>query len=216
MNLFLKSYVGLFLCLFCINVSASNGWKFEEEIEGIRVFTKQEVGNPIKSFRGEMTIKSRLTPLVALLDDVKAYSTWLYNCQSAKQLKAISDNESINYLVTKMPWPAVTRDSVIYTKLNQNLQTKQIVIDLLSRPNQYPIQNGKVRIINLFGRWVLIPDNKGNLSVIYEMNIDPAGNLPKWLVNSMSIDFPKQTLLKIKQRIKDAKYQKAVLKNIQE
>jgi len=205
-----KAIIVIATCFLGSNAIAADRWKLAEEIDGIRVFTKQERGNPIKSFKGEMTIKSRLSPLVALMEDASAYPKWLYNCQSAKQIKSISDKESINYLVTKMPWPAKIRDSVVFSKLSQNPKTKQVHIRLSSQANQYPLQKGRVRVVNLTGQWVFTPDHKGNVGIIYEMNIDPAGNLPKWLVNAMSVDLPKNTLNRLREMIKKPKYSTAV------
>jgi len=64
-------------------------------------------------------------------------------------------------------------------------------------------------VVNLTGQWVFTPDHKGNVGIVYEMNIDPAGNLPKWLVNAMSIDLPKNTLSQLREMIKKPKYSTA-------
>ena len=41
-----------------------------------------------------------------------------------------------------------------------------------------------VRIQNMKGRWLLTPiaNDKSNIKIEYEMDLDPGGNIPKWLV----------------------------------
>ena len=38
------------------------------------------------------------------------------------------------------------------------------------------------------------------------MTIDPGGNVPKWIVNSMVVDLPFKTLLGLREIMKEAKY----------
>ena len=51
---------------------------------------------------------------------------------------------------------------------------------------------------------------------VYEMSIDPGGNIPKWVVNAMAIDLPFYTLQKLRKISKEDKYANAKINGILE
>jgi ribosome-associated toxin RatA of RatAB toxin-antitoxin module len=75
-------------------------------------------------------------------------------------------------------------------------------------------QQGLVRIKNMTGKWQLTPVENNKVKVVYEMNIDPGGKIPKWLVNAMLVDIPFNTLQKLRSIVKEAKYVNANLNYI--
>jgi hypothetical protein len=77
-----------------------------------------------------------------------------------------------------------------------------------------PLKQGMVRIQSLTGQWLLTPLTKGDVSVTYEMSVDPGGNIPKWLVNLMAVDLPFNTLQKLRNIVKEARYVNARMGNI--
>jgi len=205
-NMYYKSLV--VLCLLFSNIAYANNWKLEKESEGIQVFTRSTSGSELKSFKGVVKIPARLTSIAALIDDTNVYTRLFLNAKSAKELKKVSNIASYKYVVTALPWPAQGRDSIIYSVLKQDKQSKTIQITMKGVPNYIPLKAGLVRIKKMTGRWLLIPE-KESVKVVYEMNVDPGGNLPKWLVNSMSVDLPFYTLKNLRSLVKQAKYQKA-------
>ena len=61
------------------------------------------------------------------------------------------------------------------------------------------------------GRWLLVPEKSASgresIKVLYEMNVDPGGDLPSWLVNNMAVDLPFITLKNLRNLVKRARYQ---------
>ncbi|HIQ14459.1 MAG TPA: hypothetical protein EYH38_02660 [Leucothrix sp.] len=196
------------LCLLLSNIAYADNWQLTKEGEGIQVFTRATPGSAIKAFKGVVSIPARLTSIVAIIDDTSVYTRLFYNTKSAKELKKMGDMASYKYVVTALPWPAQGRDSIIHSVLKQDKQSKTIQITMQGVPKYLPLKPGLVRIKKMTGRWLLIPE-KESVKVVYEMNVDPGGNLPKWLVNSMSVDLPFSTLKNLRSLVKQAKYQKA-------
>ncbi len=77
-----------------------------------------------------------------------------------------------------------------------------------------PLKQGMVRIQSLTGQWLLTPFTKSDVSVTYELSVDPGGNIPKWLVNMMAVDLPFNTLQKLRNIVKEARYVNARVENI--
>ena len=204
-NLFIVSLFfssGLSSCLYADNI-----WKQNKNEDGIRVFTKDVQGSALKAFRGVVSIPARLSSIVAVIDDTSIYLKLFHNATYAKDLMRISENEAYKYMITALPWPAKNRDSIIRSNFKQNKKSKIVQITMKSVPNYIPSKPGLVRIQRMTGRWLLVPEGN-NVKVFYEMNVDPSGSLPTWLVNAMSIDLPFITLKNLRELVKQEKYKK--------
>jgi len=186
---------------------AENPWTLSKQAGAIKVFVRDTPGSAIKSFKGELIVNAKLTALVALIDDTKVYPKFFYQCKSAKDIKEVGNNQSYKYIVTGMPWPVKDRDTIVHSVISQNKQTKQVEIKMQAAPTLMPLKKGRVRIKKMAGRWLLIPEKNGMTKVVYEMTVDPAGSLPKWLVNTMSTDMPFNTLKNLSTLIKKPVYQ---------
>lgn len=197
----------LFLLLLATQLlHADTGWKLEKNEEAIKVYLRDTPNSAIKSFKGTTTIKTSLSAIVSVLNDSANYPRWLFNARNANTLSRISDTEIHHYVVTDMPWPVVDRDAVIIAKRTQNSVNKQVTIALTTQATLVPNVEGKVRIEHLVGRWLLTPINSQEISVVYEMSIDPGGNIPTWVVNAMTVDLPFYTLKNLKTISKEAQY----------
>lgn len=54
--------------------------------------------------------------------------------------------------------------------------------------------HGQIRVTRLQGVWTMIPKGERETEVSYEMQADPAGEIPAWLANRFVIDAPMITL----------------------
>lgn len=189
-------------------VANADNWRLVKETSGIQVFTRPMPGTSLKSFRGVVSIPARLTSLVATIDDTSVYPQLFHSTKSAKELKAVNHSEAYKYVVTELPWPAQSRDSIVHSVLKQDKRSKTIQITMNGVPKYIPTKPGLVRIQKMSGRWLLVPE-KNSVKVVYEMSVDPGGNLPAWIVNNMAVDLPFITLNNLRYLVKRAKYQKA-------
>ena len=197
-------------------IQANEKWRLSKEEEGIKIYVQDKPRSKLKSFKGHMTINSRLSALVSVLEDTETYPRWLHNCRSAKTLRRKSDTQFMNYVVTNMPWPVADRDAVIESVRTQNNKTKQVEIVLNAEPQAASKVKGKVRIHTLSGRWLLTPKEDRKIDIMYEMTVDPSGNIPKWIVNAMAVDLPFYTLQKLRNVVKEEQYQQIKLNSITE
>ena len=199
----------ILVCILLFNVStfANTPWVLKKDANGIQVFVRDTPGSALKSFKGVINIPARITSLVAVIEDTKAYPQLLHHCKTARTIKEVGNNQSYKYIVTSMPWPVKDRDMIVHSVMQQNKQSKQVEIKMKASPKTLPLKTGRVRISKMIGRWLLIPEKSGT-KVIYEMNVDPAGNLPKFLVNALSTDMPFNTLNNLRTLVKRPAYQK--------
>jgi len=192
---------------------AENSWTLNKDQDDIQVWVRDNPGSAVKSFKGIRFIPAKLSTLVSILDDTQNFPRLLHQCKHAEELKRISNTESDKYIVTDMPWPVTDRDTIVHSVLKQNKKTRQVDIQLTSKPDLLPSKPGMVRIQSMSGHWQLKPQSNGT-QVIYEMQVDPGGNIPKWLVNALAVDIPFYTLKNLSERAKDAPYKNISLEYI--
>lgn len=205
--------IGVTLLVFSI-AHAKDSWQLSKSEDGIQVYVKDAEGSATQSFKGIVTISGRMTALIAVLDDIQAYPQLLHACKSASLLEEVSNTESYNYIITKMPWPIKNRDTVVHSVLQQDKQTKQVEIKLNAEPTKIESKPSLVRINKMVGRWLFTLTEKDSVIVEYDLNVDPGGNIPKWLVNTISVDIPFNTLKNLRSLSKKAVYQNSKLSYI--
>ena len=198
----------IILLLMSSIAHANNPWVLSKQANGIQVFVRNTSGSAVKSFKGVVNIPAKLTALVSVIEDTKGYPQLLHHCKSARNIKEVANNQSYKYIVTSMPWPVKDRDAIVHSVMHQNKQNKQVEIKMKASPKSLPFKAGRVRISHMVGRWILTPEKNGT-KVVYEMSVDPSGNLPKFLVNALSTDMPFNTLNNLRTLVKKPIYQSA-------
>ena len=193
---------------FNINTSKIS-WNLEKSKNGILVYSSLLEGQKIKQIKVKTTSKTTLSAAIAVLKHVENYSSWIYNCNSSLLINQKNEFEMMYYSVTTTPWPLQNRDLVVYNKITQDKTTKKT--QSISTPllNKVPEKENLVRVTDFYGEWTFIPINDNEISIEYYLKIDPAGNIPAWMLN-MFIDVgPYQTIEKFKQLLELPQYKNA-------
>jgi len=205
----------LIISLFSFSAAASDWELSKSDAENaIHIYTREAKGSSLQEFRGELVVNSRLTALVALVEDSKSAPQWLDQCQALEVVEDISDYEKVFYMVMDAPWPISDRDSVFRSILSQDKTTGVVHIRMTSEPDSFPDNKDYLRIKNMTGYWEFIPQGGGEIKVIYQVFADPGGGIPVWLANSVIVDNPYNTLKNMANLVKKPRYQQAELKNI--
>jgi ribosome-associated toxin RatA of RatAB toxin-antitoxin module len=181
-------------------------WDLAKEVDSIRVYTRSIEDSSFKEYKGVMQLDASLSSLVALVDDIPAYPKWIHTCKEATILKRIDQRESYVYTVNDAPWPVADRDAITHNVISQNQVTLVVTIGISGIPDFVPTKPGLVRVEKLKGFWQFSPLENGIVEVVYQVHNEPGGNLPNWLVNSIVVNQPLQTLLNMQEQIKQPVY----------
>ena len=184
----------LFLALaFCLGTTqAAEPWHLAHEEAGIPVYLRDVPGSKYQSFRGVTTIMADVRTLSDLQENLRVACKWLYACADMRLLKVEGDDTWV-YLTTALPWPAGTRDMVLKVH-TERAEDGSLVRQLTAVPGMVPREPDQIRVTRLQGLWRMIPKSEQETEVIYEMQADPAGDIPGWLANQFVIDAPMITL----------------------
>ena len=208
--------ISLLFCCFVFSLQAQNqdDWVFKNEKSGVKVYYRQT--SDIYELKLITSIKSSLSGLVTLLNDVEEYPNWGYKVAESKLLERPSDNELVYYSKLDFPWPLDDRDIIMHNHTTQDPISGKIVATSVAVPTYIPENKGVIRIQNAQTKWTIVPSKGGWLYVEYKIHSDPSGNLPDWLVN-LAIDVgPRETISNIRKYVGSPKYQNVKLAYIKE
>ena len=195
------------LCL--IHVTYGQPWNFVKDKDGIKIYTRIEPDNTLKSFKGETTFHASFEKVCSMLGNAKNDDWWDKNISDIKMLGYEEDKFIQYYLIYNMPWPLTNRDLVAETRIVTDPLTgdRTFVAEPLFKV--IPEKNDIVRINNYHQKWTVQPMAKGNVHVILEGFIDPGGDVPAWAFNLIVPETPLKAIRSLRTRVlsnKPAKY----------
>jgi hypothetical protein len=178
---------------------SGDGWVYEREKKGIKIFTKKSKWGHLRDCKAMMTVPESPEQMLRILTDFDHYTTWMPRCKKSGVVAHLNDNESIVHMHFSAPWPVKDRDCVVRIKTERDLKTGVIIVTETSEPKYLKEESDEVRIQQLVATWKLIPAN-GGTEIINEYSSNPGGNIPDWMTNTQSVDNPLATFENLQQR----------------
>ncbi|MFT5676988.1 MAG: hypothetical protein ACI808_002939 [Paraglaciecola sp.] len=193
-----------FLMTCVVNGSFAQEWQLEKGQGDITVFSF--VGESgYKDVLAKTTLKSDLSALLRLLDDVEFAPNWIANSIQVKILEAASPDERLVHTFFNAPWPIRNRDMVTYSKTVK--AANSIQINIVNKGNEYPTDPDYVRMQDMFGVWKVSDAGDKKITISYQGGGNPSGMLPHWMANKALIDATFDTFVKLSEVILLEKYQ---------
>lgn len=198
----------LFLPICCIYQDNKYDWHLKKNENGIAIYTRKTAASDIKELKSIMYVKTSLNSIVALLNDWESYPKWVYKCGQSTTLKKISSTECVHYQTIIIPWPAENRDLVATIKTEQDEETGTVTISSICNSKFTLSVENYIRITEFNASWVLVPLKDDIVQITYQLQVNPGGSLPAWLINISMIDGPYVTMSNFKEWVVKEKYQK--------
>jgi len=182
------------------NALAGGEWELLADEEGIKVERRDRPESPMPVFRGTGYVEVQWHEVLAFLNDVEANDEWMYGCTESRILGSGELGEFILYHRTGAPWPLWDRDVVIKTKLIRHMSGEfEVRLESIEDPRMPPV-DGVVRMPRLVGSYKLKPD-EARTRIAFEIDVEPGGSVPIWLVKMVSLKLPLQTLRNLRERV---------------
>ena len=175
-------------------------WELLAEEEGIKVERRDRPESPMPVFRGTGYVDVEWHNVLAFLNDVENNDTWMYGCTESRILSSGELGTFILYHRTGAPWPLWDRDVVIKTKLLKHSDGKFEVRLQSVEDERMPEQDGIVRMPRLVGSYLLKPE-ENRTRIAFEIDVEPGGSVPIWLVKMVSLNLPLQTLRNLRAEV---------------
>jgi hypothetical protein len=165
-------------------------WKPFAESNGTQVYTRAFAGSAYPQVRATATVCATLPELVAFVEDVARFDTWIPDTDDARLLEQPAPREQIYYIHTSMPWPVKHRDMIYrLTESAASSAAGETSVTIEGLPDYLPPYPNIVRMTAVTGRWTFV-EADGATRIDLVMHIEPGGNVPQWLANRRIIGTP--------------------------
>ena len=192
--LFIRILLASFI-LVSVNTGSKTDWKLRRETAGVKIYTRNVEGSPFEEFKGVVTIpNTTLTSVLDVIMDVQHYPVNFPNCGSAQVLVQKSKYDDIHYITIKAPWPVTDRDAIYEASTTFSKNGRHAHVKLIPRGDYKEESKNFIRVHNGTGFWDLEEVAANTIEVVYQFHADPAGEIPAWLANSVSVSNPLRTL----------------------
>jgi hypothetical protein len=191
----------LFLVLYGPVALAQKDCELRRDDRGVKVYTCHSDSSRFKSIVAAFDIKATLAELRDALLNVSEYPQWQYNTTKTEILDRPGPDEVVYHSFIDAPWPASNRDMIVRLQLTK--QENGLEVSARNDPRFLPEVKGVVRVPSSFSQWT-VSQGDGVLHCRYELQIDPGGNVPPWLVNWACAQGPYDSFTKLKERLEKA------------
>lgn len=174
---------------------AAGDWEVLDRRDGITVTARREKDRQYPTFRATAKIRCEPWDIIAVVADATRHTQWVHECSEAERLKEIDPTTYVVYSRTAIPWPAKDRDVVLRGSVSVLQPDTELRIRFRAiRSSLRPVTKGVIRIPLLEGHWYLVKMGENRTFAEYQVNADPGGELPQWLVEQSSHDIPLITI----------------------
>jgi hypothetical protein len=202
----MKQIITIFLLLSMFSAAnASPEWKLRKENDHMKIFTAASEQSAFKLVKVECTVKGTFSQVIAVLFDIQKHKEWVFNDKSSKLLKQVKSNELYYYSEVNVPWPCSNRDYIADIKVNQPSRDV-VIIESHAIPDFIAEKEGIVRIKSSSAKWTMKSIGNNMLKIDYEIQFDPGGTVPAWLINMFVTKGPYETFERLQERMQRPVY----------
>ena len=195
---------GVFLTFFVLGIQlvfAQEDCSLKKNSNGVKVYLCDNDKSAFKTIIVELEVPATLSQYAAKVLDVENYFTWQDRIKDQKILKQVSNTELYYHSEVDVPWPAADRDYIFHLNMQQDTITRTIHMTLEEIPDFIPEKEGVVRVPYAKSMLTLTPLGADTVSVRYELDVDPGGEVPAWLVNMFAANTPYNTYINFRDQI---------------
>lgn len=187
--------------------AAAQDWESIKNAEGVQVWQQTVPGTSLVRFRAVGVVDAPIDRVIAVMFDHNRAVEWSHACVESVDLE-VTDRRARSYNHTGSPAFFVSdRDVVLETTLSSVPETKSIRGDFqrVDDPRR-PVRDGIVRLPTLVGYFAGRQVDRDHTEVTYEVQTDPGGSIPSWLVNWAARDLPFGTLVNLRVQVTKGGY----------
>ena len=175
--------------------SIPRGWEKVSDDNGISVARQEVAGSPLVAFRGEAVIDAPMAKVANVLMDTSRKLEWVSDIKEARDIRQINQFERVEYNHTGTPWPTTDRDFVFHAtaKLDRANQSMTFELKSIVDPAVPETKNVRGELKQSYYKLTSIANGTKTMLEV-EIQADPKGAIPKWLVNLTQKKWPRKTI----------------------
>jgi hypothetical protein len=181
--------------------SAQGTWKVVDRDRGIVVDTRAEPGRDLPTMRGRGVIEGEVNHVLAVVLDERGATEWAEGADRCKLLRRIDARTSLIYTYTDTPWPVSDRDIVMRRTIEVIKPGAEYRVRLLCAPRELAQVEGVIRVLDCDSHFYLRKESASSTFMEYQVNLDPGGSLPDWLIRWAAKKIPMNTFVSLEQQV---------------
>lgn len=184
---------------------------------GVKVWTYQLPDNPAFNYRATTVINANVTSIAAMILDTDYLVQWV---PYVSAVNVVDRNEAQNSFVIRIqldfPFPLQDRDLLIQGKISQASDGTVTIKNKAISDSRVPPRHNVVRLTHYEGDWTLKPLGPAKTEVSTTGYGDPGGVIPLAVANMFVQQQPYQMLGRMKDYVKNSRYQNAQLSMVKD
>ncbi|MDP4130578.1 MAG: START domain-containing protein [Bacteroidota bacterium] len=190
----------------CFSGTTQGTWNLKKDKEGIKVYSRSSEHSKIDEIKADFNVQGTLSEMAAVMLDVDDHVQWAYSTKSNALLKKTNDADLYFYTEMNSPWPLSNRDLIVHLLLSQDPASKIMTIEETEVPDYIPEKKSVVRVPFSKAVWTVTPVNKKTIKINYQIEVDPGGAVPAWVVNMFAAKCPFESFKNLRTQITLEKY----------
>lgn len=178
-------------------------WELLTDDDKILVYKKDPGADGSISVRGEAVLDFNPEQVYAVLEDNALAEKWMPLVKKRKILQQIDENSRIEYTHIGLPWPLQDRYFLDVSRVDRLKDgVLKISIKSTDKPKPEWRDEGKVLGFLHYSELVLTPRENGKKThILIEINSDPRGAIPQWMVNLQQRQWPREFIEGLKDQL---------------
>jgi hypothetical protein len=190
----MTKFIGTLLLLFVGASARADDWTLVRSEAGIEVFKRDVPGSRLTAMKGHGFIDAPLWKVAAILLDTNRAPEWVDSLRESRVVRRLDEDRYIEYNHVGGTFLTKDRDFVSQVRIDVDPTAKEFA--LVYAPAEDPVApvtryvRGEI-VEGLFqARWI---PASGRTELTVELQCDPKGALPSWVVNFFQRKWPVHT-----------------------
>jgi len=194
---------------------ASERWNRVDDASNLQIYTAPYGESDFSAFKAHALLNQPLASVLAVISDPSSCPGWVDGCLDSGNLEVDNFNKRVAYALNALPWPFKNREVIVNIQTESDSQTGEIVISMFTQTSlneRIPLlRDDTVRIEHSHAQYLLRKRDAVTTELIWMQHTEPSGILPAWLVNSLIIDLPKNSIRQLETLAGESRYQDATI-----
>src|SRR5512140_266994 len=189
------------LLLLLADDAPAPAWKFVEKNDGITLMKRERPGSEVIEYKVNGMVDAPPAAVFKIVSDMGAYKK-INPYIEATELRLTEQDGKVQHLYVLSAAPMVSkRDYTLRFADESDWQDGKGFLKLSFKTSDKgpPVKEGIIRMTVYEGEWILEPREDGKKTfATHALFTDPAGAIPKWIVNMLASDGLKDLLKNVR------------------
>lgn len=176
-------------------------WRLDSSGDGISLYRGAVTKSGIVPSKVLMSIQGTIADVSLVLEDIPRRREWVSNLDRSVLLERTNDYDQKEYLRVAVPWPASDRSAVIRALITVTDDLRQATIAAQSVDLATPDSLPRLVRATVHASTFQMTQVGDHVDVVAYLFIDPAGSVPKWIVNYFARRVARSTLNGLRRQV---------------